>query len=405
MTKQLYRSLPIAALALLLVVFTTACDSDTVDPDPPEPDPDDQTRVELETRGADGVILGVWTPNDGWTDADGNSISALEDPIETSAGERLPLRVGGQNASLTARFFDADGDEINIETADRVDFETLLAGANRERECSSDRGAFGAEFDVVDGQDIVAWPNVAHPDGFGDEQFAFRKDGSYPAIFHCDHIHFYPEAEGSFDVEIALGDGSIATSPITVNVGPSETEISEARIITRGGAEQTIGIWTPNGGWEDADGNAISELTDPIEDSAGDRSPLRVGGQNASLTVAFFDGDGNEITIETEDRQDMTTGEEGVNRERTCSPLNSRFAIAGGTDVIAWPSTRHPDGFGANHFAQLPDGVWVANFHCDHTHFYPLAEGSFDVEFALYDEGTSRSVNFTDPITVEVLPE
>jgi len=45
---------------------------------------------------------------------------------------------------------------------------------------------------------VTPWPNVPHPDGqFGDALYAERTNGDLLPIFHCDHIHIYPEAEGS----------------------------------------------------------------------------------------------------------------------------------------------------------------------------------------------------------------
>lgn len=407
---RFFRQSLTAFSVVLLLFFVAACDSDDngiTDPpvDPPE---EEFPRVEIETRGLDAPTIAVWTPS-GWADADGNATSELEDPIETSDGTRQALQVGGQNASLTVRIFDEDGNDIEVATEDRTEFDTLLGGANRERECTSALGdGVGADFNIVNGEDLISWPAVAHPDGFGDAQFALGKDGTYPAIFHCDHVHFYPENEGTFEVEFGTQDGSITTDPIAVSIGPNQETIGRAEISTRGLDRPTIAVWTPEDGWTDGEGSTLNTLPDPIEDGAGDRFPLREGsGVNASLTVAFFDADGNEYQIETEGREDFATSEPGVSRERTCSPLNSRFAIEGGTSLIPWPSQAHPDGFGATHFAQwAAEGEeWIANFHCDHIHFYPEQEGTFEVEFALFSEGEGRNVAYTDPIGVEILAE
>lgn len=394
-----------AVLIVAMAVLLAACgDDDPVSPEP-DPDPEDLTQVELETRGEAEQIVGVWTPEDGWTDEDGNPIDQLQGPMEDGA-DLAPLRAGGPNASLTVRVFDEDGNDIEIETADRPDIETLFAGATSERTCESAFGEVGAEFNVVNGEEKIAWPPTEHPDGFGDAQFAFGKDGSYPAIFHCDHIHFYPEEAGTFEVEIMTADEQVVTDPIEVEIEESE-EVGEARIETRGEQELTIGVWTPEDGWTDDEGNPIDQL-DPIEADLGESRPLIADGQeNASLTVRFFDMDGDEYDINTEERQDIVTDEPGADEERVCTDFSSRFGIEGGTDVISWPSTEHPDGFGEHHFAQwgAADDTWIANFHCDHIHFYPEQDGEFDVEFALYDEGAERNVAYTDPITVQVDPD
>ena len=402
------------ATAFVLALFMVACDSDD---DPVSDDPAEEFEVEnpegeqivIETRGDLEFIIGVWRPDTGWTDEDGNEIESLAGPIEADGGELEPLTVGGQNASLTVRVFDENGEDIEIGTDDRPEFETLFAGASSVRTCESTMGDVGAQFDIVSGQDLVSWPPISHPDDdqLGTEQFAFGKDGSYPAIFHCDHIQFYPEQAGLFEVSFSTTDGSIESDPINVEIEDTDA-ISRAEIETRGQFGPTIAVWTPEDGWTDEDGTSIDTLEDPIEQDDGTRRPLVEGDDaNASLTVRFFDADGSEYDIETLVREDIPTSEPGADRERECSAVESRFAVLGDTDVISWPSQAHPDGFGAHHFAQwaAQGGDWVANFHCDHTHFYPETAGSVDVEFALYDNGLGRSIAYTDPITVEVVDE
>ena len=402
------------ATVFVLALFMVACD----DSDPGDPgDPSDDFEVEnpegqqivIETRGDFGAIIGVWRPDTGWTDEDGNTIESLAGPIEADGGDLEPLTVGGQNASLTVRVFDDEGEDIGISTDERPDFETLFAGANSVRTCDSSLGDVGASFDITSGEDLVSWPPMSHPDDdqLGTEQFALGKDGSYPAIFHCDHIHFYPEQAGLFETTFSTTDGSIESDPIAVEIEETDA-ISRAEIETRGQFTPTIAVWTPEDGWTDDDGNSIDTLEDPIEQDDGTLRPLVAGDDaNASLTVRFWDADDNEYDIETVDREDFSTSEPGASRERTCSDVNSRFAVPGGTDVISWPSQAHPDGFGAHHFAQwaAQGDEWIANFHCDHTHFYPEEAGSFDVEFSLYDEGEGRNIAYTDPITVEVVDE
>ena len=194
---------------LCLVFFLAACDgSDPVSPDPDEDDGlsdhQDAGKVEVYTRGGEEVLIAVWSDEIGWTDADNNPIETIENPIETSAGERLPLRVGGQNASLTVRFFDNQGDEIDFFTEDRVDLTTEEPGVSQQRICSE----FTSRYFVRDGQDKVTWPPETHPDAVSDpqnDQFAWwDAEEQWVAIFHCDHVHFYPEEEGTFTVDFLL---------------------------------------------------------------------------------------------------------------------------------------------------------------------------------------------------------
>jgi len=204
--------LPILALAV------TACDSSS---DPLAPDDNDHAdgeRVELLTRGPASVLLAVWIDGEGWQDADGNAITELPNPIDREGENGLqPLRAGGANASLTVRFFGRDGEVIEMGTVSR-DPET------RSRECT----AYNARYRPTDtSTPVLAWPNIQHPDEVdtGPFQFARRATGQLVGIFHCDHIHFYPEQAGSVPVQFRLwhvDHSDMDTDPITVVVEEGE---------------------------------------------------------------------------------------------------------------------------------------------------------------------------------------
>ena len=167
-------------------------------------------------------------------------------------------------------------------------------------------------------------------------------------------------------------------------------------IETRGAASAIIAVWDEAEGWQDEDGDPISELPTPIDDDVDGLLPFTEMGPRASVTVRFFDADGTEVEMETLDRDEDT-------RERTCSEYSARYYPADGeedTEVIYWGLMRHPDADNGN--AQFIDieGEVSGIFHCDHVHIYPKEEGTVDVEFVLWHSDHSDAVS--DPLTIVV---
>ena len=202
----------------LLMIGLAACDSDPVAPGNDENGHlDDAARVEIATRGPVSELIAVWIDGEGWEDADGNAISELPDPVDVEGSDGLqPLAAGGTRASLTVRFVERDGTEIDMGTLSR-DPDT------GSRQCTP----FNARYFPLDNNtNIIAWPNMRHPDEpDGPFQFAQRANGDIVGIFHCDHIYFYPEQEGSVAIEFHLwhvDHSDMNTDPITVVVHPEE---------------------------------------------------------------------------------------------------------------------------------------------------------------------------------------
>jgi hypothetical protein len=199
--------LPLAALVAL-----AGCDSSTDLDD----DHHDLGRVEIQTRGAASQIIAVWTGSAGWTDGQGNAITELPNPRDVEGAGLLPLRVGESNASLTARFFFPNGDEIQMGTLDRG------PEPARARTCTEYEGRYAP---TQQSTNVIAWPNIRHPQAQdGPFHFAELSSGSVVGIFHCDHLHFYAESAGTVDVRFLLwhvdhADG--ATDPIRIRVEPA----------------------------------------------------------------------------------------------------------------------------------------------------------------------------------------
>ncbi len=376
-----------AALALGLVV--AACDSSTTDPIDENGEHQDAARVEVHTRGAASALLAVWTDGEGWADGDGNAINELPNPLDVEGEGLLPLRARGTNASLTVRFFNADGSEVDMGTVSRDD-------VTRERQCTEYSARY---YPTVDETDVISWPNMRHPDSEdGPFQFARRGNGDLVGIFHCDHIHFYPDEQGTVDVEFTLwhiDHADMVTDPLTVRV---EEGVEPARfeLETRGVARALLGSWNAWDGWTDEDGNSITAIETPRDVEGEGLQPLTAGGSNASLTVRYFAEGGEEVAFQTVSRQEEDP------RERVCSDLSGRYTVAGDeTDVIAWPNQAHPDGaFGDDQFAPRSDGTLVGIFHCDHIHIYPESEGEVDLILQAWD-GTEAAAE-SGPITFVV---
>ena len=173
--------------------------------------------VDISTRGNPATLLARWDGNDGWQDAEGNSISALPTPVQTEDGSLHEFTADGPRASLTVEFYNRDGELIEMGTESRDD-------DTRERECTE----FSARYFPIDNEtDILAWGLIQHPDADADGSFQFveRANGDVAGIFHCDHVHIYPEVEGQEDIEFVLwhfDHGDDQTDPITINVGAAE---------------------------------------------------------------------------------------------------------------------------------------------------------------------------------------
>jgi hypothetical protein len=182
--------------------------------------------------------------------------------------------------------------------------------------------------------------------------------------------------------------------------GPDDDHRDAARveILTRGPASTLLAVWHDGEGWEDAGGEPITQLPDPVDvEGAGGLQPLRAGGTRASLSVVFYEPDGTTVEMGTLSRDDATGA-------RECTAYNVRYyPLDNDTNIIAWPNMRHPDdATGPFQFAERATGEVVAIYHCDHIYIYPEQAGSAQVEFRLWH--VDHSDLETDPITVSVLP-
>ncbi len=214
----------ISALIATLLVFTAACGDD-----PENGNQDNQNNqttneheqagwVEIETRGAASEIIAVWDEIEGWQDAEGNAIDELPTPIDDEVDGMLPFTEMGPRASLTVRFFNPDGTEIEMSTLDRDD-------DTRVRTCSE----YSARYFPADGEEettVIYWGGLMrHPDDpTGPAQF-IEIDDEPVGIFHCDHVHIYPQDAGEVDVEFVLWHGDHSddvTDPITIRVYEEE---------------------------------------------------------------------------------------------------------------------------------------------------------------------------------------
>jgi len=376
------------ALPLLLLALV-ACDSSPTNGDDNDDHPE-AARVELQTRGAASAVLAVWTDGEGWTDADGNGITELPNPVDVEGEGLLPMQARGGHASLSVRFFFPDGSEVEMGTISRDD-------VTGERQCTPSSARY-APTDL--NTNIIAWPNMRHPDSpDGPFQFAERGNGDVVGIFHCDHIYFYPEEAGTVDVEFLLwhiDHADEVTDPLTIRVEEG-AEPARFELETRGVPRTILATWNAWDGWTDEDGNSISSIDTPRQVEGGDFEPLRAFGSNASLTVRYFAEGGEEVEFQTVSRQ-----EDGP-RERICSDISGRYAVEDdATDVIAWPPTAHPDGaYGDDQFAPRTDDTLVGIFHCDHIHVYPEAAGEVEVRLLAWDG--DGAVAETGPITLPVV--
>lgn len=190
----------------------------------------------------------------------------------------------------------------------------------------------------------------------------------------------------------------LAACDSSTDLEDDHSDFSRVEIQTRGQASSIIAVWTGATGWQDNAGNAITELPDPRDEEGQGLIPLRAGGPQASLTVRFFDLQGQQIPTSTVAR------DADAPRERTCSEDEVRyFPTNTNTNVIAWPNIRHPDSpSGPFHWAQRASGDIVGLFHCDHLYILPETAGTTDIFFSLWHG--DHSDGETDPITVRVMP-
>ncbi len=208
--RRLHLRAGFVALAAALVVVAGCDDNDHDD------EHFDLGRVEIETRGNPRVIIAQWTGQTGWTDANGQALSELVNVRQEGDGSIVPLVAGGPNASLTARFFEPNGEEVTMTTRERGP-EPL-----RERTCSEYEARY---FPTNNNTNVIAWPNVRHPDSpNGPFHWADIGGGDYRGIFHCDHLHIYPSTAGTVDLEFSLwhidhSDG--LTDPLRVRINPA----------------------------------------------------------------------------------------------------------------------------------------------------------------------------------------
>jgi hypothetical protein len=205
-------------LATALALAAGGCGSELIDEHP------HAGRIEIETRGTPPTLLAVWNEFDGWhappnpddPDAELEPLDELPTPVHREGEGLLPLRAGGDHTSLSVRFFERDGTEIAMSTLSRDD-------DTGERECSAQSARF---FPSDDDTELIAWPPIRHPDSpDGSFQFAELASGDITGIFHCDHVHIYPEIEGTVDVEFVLWHVDHAddiSDPITLRIEAAE---------------------------------------------------------------------------------------------------------------------------------------------------------------------------------------
>jgi hypothetical protein len=359
-------------------------------------EPEPAARFELQTRGAAQAMLAVWTEGQGWTDGDGNAIDRIEAPRDVEGEGLMPFTEFGSNASLTLRYFTADGEEVDFGTAERQ------SEAPRDRQCTPLSGRFAP----VDAEtDVTPWPNVAHPEGaYGDPLWAERTNEDLVAIFHCDHIHIYPEAAGEVELVMQAWDADTdspmaESDPITFVVHEEEPEpAARFELQTRGAAQAMLGVWTEGEGWTDGEGNPIDRIEAPRDVEGEGLMPLTEFGNHASLTLRYFTADGEEVEFDTLERQ------QDAPRDRQCTPISGRFApVDADTDVIPWPNVSHPEGaFGDPLFGERANGDLVAIFHCDHIYIVPEAAGETELVMQAWDADTDSPMAESDPITFVV---
>jgi hypothetical protein len=183
------------ALVLPALLLLSACDRH-----PHDHGHADLTRVVLEIRATDEAIA-EWTIQDGWNV---NELRPI--PATAAGGERLS--VDGPRASLTVRLFGEGGEELDIGTVSR--------DADGTRTCTD----YSARYRVEGGNtNVIAWPPIV--EGGMVTKSVMLATGERVDIFHCDHIHIYPEASGETQFQIQLwhlDHDDAATDPLTLVV-------------------------------------------------------------------------------------------------------------------------------------------------------------------------------------------
>ena len=194
---------------------------------------------------------------------------------------------------------------------------------------------------------------------------------------------------------VPLAASFALAAPGCGDAGEHHEDAGRIEIETRGSVPTVLAVWTDDGGWEDADGNDIDELPTPVQAEDGSLSAFEAYGERTSLSVNFFDRDGDAVEMETLDRDDDTG-------ERECSEFSARyFSRDDDTGVIAWPNVTHPDSDGESYqFVELSDGDFAGIYHCDHVHIYPKEEGTVDIEFVLWHG--DHADDLSDPLTIRV---
>ena len=173
--------------------------------------------VQIETRGDLSATLAIWDFEEGWSDADGNPIDTLPNPVDT-AGDLHEFYAGGPRASLSVRFFDPDGEEFEMGTVQR------FRETTDERICTEDSARFAP---LDEDTDVILWDRMVHPDtelNSPAATWAEQSDGTLVNLQHCNHIHIYPKAEGTVEIEFLLwhvDHSDDGTDPISIVVGPA----------------------------------------------------------------------------------------------------------------------------------------------------------------------------------------
>jgi len=314
------------ALALLLIVGS-ACDSivgsdDDDDHDDHDEEHGEMARVEIEARDGTGQTLATWTDENGW---DTDALPALEED--------------GDFAGWTVRMFDEDGDELTLEE--------------------------GGEFEARYAVDADAPQDVIYFDSSGEIEFegeAAERFGDEGELFHGDHVHIYPQSEGTTRVRFLLwhdNHADASTDLIDMPVEGHDDEVARVEIEARDGTGQTFATWTDEDGWD----------TDALP-------ALEEGGDFAGWTVRMFAEDGDEFTLE----------EDGE--------FEARYAV----DANAPQDVIYFDPSGE---VELADGSEGELFHGDHVHVYPQNAGTTQLRFLLWHDNHADAETALIDLTVQ----
>jgi len=315
------------ALALLLIVGS-ACDSVVGSDDDDDHDDHDGelaslSRVELETRDGTGTTVATWNEDTGW-DVDGLTVEMPDD---------------GDHPVWTVRMFDEDGDEFTLEE--------------------------GGEFEAQYAVDNDAPQDVIYFDGSGEIEFegdAAARYGDEGELFHGDHVHVYPQSEGTTQIRFLLWHGNHSddsTDLLDLTVEGHDDEVASVEIEKRDGSGETLATWTEENGWD----------TDALP-------ALEEGGDFSGWTVRMFAEDGDEIELE-----------EG-------GEFEARYAVDSEApqDVIYFDSSGE---------VELADGSEGELFHGDHVHVYPQNAGTTQLRFLLWHDNHADAETALIDLTVQ----